>query len=449
MKRLKNLLGGLIAVALTVFSLQSVAADAQLSGRDFNHMSTGFMLSGGHAVAACETCHIGGVFKGTPRACDGCHANGKRIVATPKSNAHIVSDAQCDTCHFNTATFLGARYNHANATPGQCRTCHNGRLSMSKPNSHSTGRKATESCDGCHRSISWLPATWNHDATSANHCSDCHNGTQAPGKNHAAPVTTMKNSNQCDSCHTYLAWIPAVYKHNEPGTCSSCHNNSKALGKGLSHGVTTAECNTCHTNYISFLGASYHNGLTAGICGTCHIGGTSGVMGKPANHIPVTGNNCDLCHTSLTNFAIYTMNHAGNGNTATCVACHATGSAYPVLTKVTTGPSHQGSTVGQECHTCHISTSTWLGAGGAMPSNHIPYNVGTACAACHTTGYTAKVTVSILHANSSSRTCAECHISPNAYTGNNQSTKKTHKGSSGSNCTQSGCHTKAASYSGW
>jgi hypothetical protein len=176
-------------------------------------------------------------------------------------------------------------------------------------------------------------------------------------------------------------------------------------------------------------------------------------MAKPAgnSHIPSTGNNCDLCHTSLTNFATYTMNHAGNGNATTCVTCHASTSAYPVLTKVTTGASHQGSTAGQECANCHISTTTWLGAGGAMPKNHIPYNVGAACVACHTSGYTAKVNKTTLHTFSATRTCAECHIKPNAYTGspNTQDTKSNHKGSSGSNCTQSGCHTKAASYGGW
>ncbi len=64
MKRLGRVLGNLLAVALTVFSMQTLA-ETQQGGRDFNHMTTGFPLSGGHATVACETCHMGGVFKGT------------------------------------------------------------------------------------------------------------------------------------------------------------------------------------------------------------------------------------------------------------------------------------------------------------------------------------------------------------------------------------------------
>ena len=126
MQRLGRIVGNVLAVMLAVFSLQAMA-ETQLAGRDFNHEATGFPLTGGHATAACETCHVGGVFKGTPKTCDGCHALGKRVVATPKSTSHIVTDAPCDTCHFNTSTFLGARFNHGTALPGQCATCHNGR----------------------------------------------------------------------------------------------------------------------------------------------------------------------------------------------------------------------------------------------------------------------------------------------------------------------------------
>jgi hypothetical protein len=60
------------------------------------------------------------------------------------------------------------------------------------------------------------------------------------------------------------------------------------------------------------------------------------------------------------------------------------------------------------------------------------------------------VNVTVLHTNSvATYTCAACHIKPNAYTGNNQSTKSSHKGSSGNNCAQSGCHFNAAAYINW
>ncbi len=348
MQRPGRFIGNLFAIALTVLSLQVVAeTQTQLGGRDFNHMATGFPLNGGHATAACETCHIGGVFRGTPKACDGCHALGKRIVATPKSNAHIVTDAPCETCHFNTATFLGARYNHANAQPGQCMTCHNGRLSNNKPSTHNSGNKASKSCDSCHRSVAWLPASWNHTGVAPGTCSTCHISSPEVSIQNRKPAShiapALKGTLECDSCHSYIGWLPARFKHNTGAACSSCH---------------------------------YVNGLA---------------KAPPASHSGFAG--------------------------------------WPL-----------------ECNQCHFDTISFASALNTKPANHIPYNAGVNCSNCHTG--LAKVSVSVLHAYSvASNTCATCHISTNPYQGNNQSTKKSHEGSSGNNCTN--CHKSSSSYSNW
>jgi hypothetical protein len=307
MKRLGRILGGLLAVALTVASLQAAAAE-RMAGRDFNHMATGFPLSGGHATAPCETCHAGGVFKGTPRNCEGCHAVGKRVLATPKSNAHIVTDAPCETCHFNTSTWLGARYNHGTAIPGQCTTCHNGRLSMNKPSSHNTGNKATKSCDNCHRSSSWLPASWNH-AAAAGICSSCHVSSPevtAPNRKPAGHAATrLKNTLECDSCHSYIAWYPNRYKHNTAAVCSSCHNGVDAIGPTSNHSGFVGwpmECNECHTSTFAWLPAlgakpADHIPYNAGVrCSSCHVGG--GVVRGPTLHTYLSGYACTTCHES-------------------------------------------------------------------------------------------------------------------------------------------------------
>jgi hypothetical protein len=304
MKRLGRILGSLFAVALTVASLQAAAAETRMGGRDFNHMTTGFPLLGGHATAPCETCHVGGVFKGTPRNCDGCHAVGKRVLATPKSNAHIVTDAPCETCHFNTSTWLGARYNHATAVPGQCTTCHNGRLSMAKPSTHNTGNKATKSCDTCHRSSSWLPASWNH-AAAAGICSTCHVSSpevSAPNRkpaSHTAPA--LKGTLECDSCHNYIGWYPNRFKHNTGAACSSCHDGAIAVGKPGGHPATTDECNQCHYSTAAWLPAlgakpANHIPYNAGVqCSSCHVGG--GVVTGPTLHAYVA-RPCTTCHLS-------------------------------------------------------------------------------------------------------------------------------------------------------
>ena len=357
MQRLGRVIGNLLAVMLTVFSLHAMA-EVQLAGRDFNHAATGFPLTGGHATAACETCHVAGVFKGTAKTCDGCHALGKRVVATPMPTSHIVTDAPCDSCHFNASTFLGARFNHGTALPGQCATCHNGRQSMGRPASHSSGNKATKSCDQCHRSFTWFQASWNHVGVIPGTCADgdCHNSTS--GNPYFRSSTTHSRigmaTYNCDDCHNFVSWVPALFKHNRPGTCASCHDGSTAQGKSGTHGTTPvgADCNTCHLNTISWLGASYHNGAVAGICGTCHNGTTAKGTGNDPNgiHIPFTagGNpNCDLCHTSTTTFTVYVMNHSGN---ATCNTCHLTGSAYVVTTKRNSS-NHPSATITGDCST--------------------------------------------------------------------------------------------------
>jgi hypothetical protein len=339
MKRLGRLLGSLIAVALTVASLQATAATA--GGRDFNHITTGFPLSGGHATAPCETCHVGGVFKGTPRNCDGCHAVGKRILATPKSNAHIVTDAPCETCHFNTSTFLGARYNHGTAVPGQCTTCHNGRLSMTKPATHNTGNKATKSCDQCHRSSSWLPASWNH-AAAAGICSTCHISSpevSAPNRKpagHAAPA--LKGSLECDSCHSYIGWYPARFKHNTGGTCSSCHyaSGGATTKAPTSHSsfpdwTNPTECNECHTNTVAWLPA---------------------LGAKPANHILYSaGTRCSSCHVGggvVTGATLHAY------VSSVCKTCHdSNATSYLGVTGKKRLGSHEGSTTSQDCTSCH------------------------------------------------------------------------------------------------
>ena len=276
-----------LAFSLAAFAVQAVAATQ--GGTNFNHLSTGFPLSGGHAVAACETCHVGGIFKGTPRACDGCHATGKRIVATTKTNSHIVTDAPCENCHFNTATWSGARYNHSAARVGDCLSCHNGRISTGKPSNHIP---TTESCDRCHRTSTWTPASWNH--TGAEYigvdCLNCHNGSTA---------------------RTY--------------TNTAIHSSYIALG------ITT--CRSCHNNFTRF--SIYHYGhndagyLAQADCLGCHDGTKVGVRGFPNNHqfalqnlinLPV---NCESCHSTTATWV--GMNHSVIKPGTLCRECHEKG----------------------------------------------------------------------------------------------------------------------------
>lgn len=284
-----------LALLLTVLSLGVVAENQQV-GRDFNHMTTGFSLTGGHAVAACETCHVGGVFKNTPRNCDGCHAVGKRILATPKLNTHIVTDAACESCHFNTATWLGARYNHGTAKAGDCVNCHNGRISTAKPSSHIP---TVATCDQCHRTSTWTPASWNH--TGAQYAgmdcaTSCHNGTTARTFTNTAYHSsyTALGISSCKSCHNnYTSFYIHRYGHNDAGfaaqtDCLGCHDGSKVGVKGIPSNHTVAlatlinapgNCSWCHSTTATWVGMNHSVFKPGTLCMDCHLTGKQNFAG--------------------------------------------------------------------------------------------------------------------------------------------------------------------------
>ena len=418
-----------------LFSLNAVAAKSKVA-RDFNHDATGFPLRGAHATTACESCHIGGVFKGTPKDCASCHALGKRIVATPKPTTHIVTDAPCDSCHFNTHTFLGARYNHGEAKPGQCATCHNGRITTGRPASHNTGLKLTGSCDNCHRSYVWLPAGFNHVGVAPHTCANagCHvQGSNQFFKpaNHQTTPYLDRNVFNCDECHNVYAWTPAPFIHDRPspaGVCMGCHDGSNAPGKNTGHVATTDDCITCHTSTVSWLGA---------------------IGAMPANHIPFNpGVTCTTCHPTPATWITGAALHAQVS--PSCKTCHDTSSPAYLgnMTRVTLG-NHQGSATTQDCTACHTppNYTSWTTALGAEPANHIPFTAGVPCTTCHLASGTV-ATGAALHAQVSPL-CKTCHdTSAPAYLGNiTRVTLGNHQGSTSSqDCTA--CHTPP-NYTSW
>jgi hypothetical protein len=377
-------------------------------GREFNHLTTGFPLLGEHATIECATCHLNGVFKGTPKNCTGCHVKGQRIVATTMSAKHIPTNERCELCHSNSVTFYGAKFSHigSNVIVGGCRTCHNGMTAEGRPtSSHATGARLTDSCDKCHRTTAWFPAGYSHAGVVAGSCKTCHS-LALPSSNHTSSVVSTHTSRQgsCDDCHNYIAWLPAFFRHTGLAASADC-GGSGCHAAGLNTGISLSG------PFVIGLQPISNNGAT----------------------LPHSISTCRSCHTTVGTFLNAVYGHVGVAQV--CTTCH----VLPA--------GHGGGATAAQCDTCHVK-ATWYGAAGAMPANHIPFNAGASCASCHVgNNYTAKVAVSPLHINSNATTCFACHISPNPYTGNNQSTKKNHSGSSGNNCTN--CHKGAASYSNW
>jgi hypothetical protein len=455
MNRLERLICSMLAIALAVFSLQAIA-ESPMIGRDFDHMTTGFPLLGGHATTPCETCHVAGVFKGTAKACDGCHALGRRVVATPKNVNHVVTDAPCDTCHFNNYTFLGATYNHGTVQPGQCTMCHNGNITTGRPaSSHSAGLKLTGSCDNCHRTYAFLPATWNHVGVLPGTCANagCHvqGSNQYYREKHVYSYGLMRTNN-CDDCHNFVTWTPRHIAQTK--LCSGCHNDVDAKGPLSFTGHMTipagVDCQACHasttTASTSWVGGGYNHAaagviLGAGTCSTgsgCHGTGSTNRF-TAASHIyspktytlMMTTPGCDSCHLS---FSIWTPpTHITP--TGTCNSCHDDVQAKGPASYA--GHTTVGTTVCTLCHTKTTASqsSAWAGASGGAPAGHT--YTGT-CTNCHPTSGTT-YTGATLHAQFGGATCASCHLTKGlTYTLNNPIQTKNHN--QPKDCAASGCH---------
>lgn len=266
---------------------------AQAAGAiKFDHIQTGFNLTGAHILVRCESCHIQGVFKGTPRDCATCHMAGNRMGATAKPGQHVPTTAPCESCH-RTTGWIPASYSHAGVAPGACMTCHNGTMATGKPRGHVL---TTSSCDSCHRTTAWVPAGFNHMGVAPGTCVTCH-GVTATGKPNGHVATT----DSCDKCHSTMTWLGASFDHTGvvAGTCATCHNGTTAKGVGGSpttrypaysgHVPTTMwpSCDACHKSTTSFLNAKVHGSgaSVSGLCNICH-----------SHHN--NSQSCDKCHSS-------------------------------------------------------------------------------------------------------------------------------------------------------
>ena len=428
-------------------------ASQPLLRNTFNHLKTGFPLRAAHLSVACETCHIGGTFKGTPRDCAGCHSTGQRIAATPKTQDHIPTTKGCDACHGNGASFLTAVMDHTGLTE-PCAVCHNGSYSTivkSVPQDYLHFQNSNLACDSCHKNtFTFLGSRFDH-ANTVSDCANCHNNVTAPGlpSNHIPTPTPAV----CEQCHTPAltpgwpnptVFLGALFDHNASGytvgshTCSTCHASSIGVkAKIAGHVSTTLSCDYCHTSTISFAAPNWTmqhttNNNTTG-CANCHTGATVGatvVMGKPTYHIATTAA-CENCHTDTSpgGFTSWTMTHSVVTATG-CNTCHKTGGDTTLGTTTVKGepapPTHIPNS--PACENCHADTSP--GGFTAWTMNHNAISPTLSCATCH--GSSASVPASVLkqppmsaqgsfgatsHIYYGSGDCNQCHKSTSTFLG--------------------------------
>ncbi|HWJ95178.1 MAG TPA: cytochrome c3 family protein, partial [Telluria sp.] len=318
-----------IASALIGLGLCLLIGLARGQSGSFDHLSTGYALTGVHQNQRCENCHRNGVFKGTPRDCESCHTAGARLASNNmvKSASHVATTLACDACH-STRSFVGARVNHAAIVQGGCATCHNGTQASGKPASH---MPTTVSCDTCHRASAWLPASgFAHVGVAPGSCATCHNGTRAIGKpaSHAVYQSVPAiASAACDTCHKagFAAWNPVKLHAGVTVTnqCATCHASARPADV-IHAGQTT--CEGCHKSTGAWAGAKVDHSVynASSNCASCHNG--TAATGKNATHIPFGSAGCGACHTSTSAWKPSPFKHT-EVPVADCASCHS--GAFP------------------------------------------------------------------------------------------------------------------------
>jgi nitrate/TMAO reductase-like tetraheme cytochrome c subunit len=445
--------------------------DAWLSAK-FDHSSTGFLLTNGHANVPCTSCHVNNNYnlQIAPTDCgnSGCHLTKWQQTNNPVHSAAgpAFAAGNCSNCH-TTKGWDAASFDHSvtgftlvgthmSPTPTPCVSCHiNNNYTLNSTD-----------CYGCH------VADWNKTPTlggnvpdhikagfpnNAAACAQCHPITRwADGKfDHAAFGFALTNGHAnvpCASCHinnNYSLNIAPTdcgnsgchlmkwQQTNNPahstagpafaaGNCANCHTTKGWGAASFDHAVTgftlvgthmsptPTPCASCHisNNYT----------LNSTDCYGCHVADwnkTATIGGNVPNHItsgfPITAAACASCHP-ITTWAAGKFDHSTTGfaltnkhTTVACNLCHVNGNYSLKIAPTDCGNSG-----------CHLNT--WQHTNSPVHSTAGPaFAVGN-CANCHTTkGWDAAsfdhavtgFTLIGTHMSPIPTPCASCHIGNN------------------------------------
>ncbi len=387
MAKLKNLLallrrralkplwmGGLALLAMALMQLGAMQlAQAQQSGNDFDHSSTGFVLNAQHQNVRCETCHLKGVFKGTPKDCASCHGwNNPRATFSVMPVNHIpTGNAPCESCHqANMAQFADAAltFNHVAVKTLACLNCH------SPANPHPGVR--TSPPDATHAAV----------LAQGQACDKCHTTIQFTGPkipNNHIPIAAVS----CTNCHTdadyaKMPTLQAIHE-NAPSSstnCQQCHSSAAASAYSSAHMVPPIKAPPDN-----------HIGMNGQACETCHLVAGSGVQ------LPV-GNSAKFTNAKFNHGGVSTGCTSCHGSNGTSLSFFGINNIIPMPSSSGSGPTAHIPTAAA-CETCHKpapsgllaanATATVPGTGFQLlkPSSaDIHANMSVSCAACHEAG---------------------------------------------------------------
>ena len=332
----------------------------------FDHSKTRFPLTGGHATATCENCHLTAAFKDAPMTCAGCHQS------DDIHKGHL--GRKCEKCHESTV-WRKVPFNHDKDTKFKivgahrklsCDNCHKGDLRKDK---------LKTLCIDCHKDDDV------HKGQEGEKCEKCH--VQQDWKknvkfDHSKTRFPLKGSHAttiCENCH-----LTAAFK-DAPMTCAECHQSDD-----IHKGRFGKKCEKCHELTVwrtvrfdhdkdtKFTIVGAHRKLS---CENCHKGNLyEGGMYKDKLkmrcidchkdddvHKGQEGKRCDKCHNSnewrksirfehdIADFPLIGM-HA----VATCENCHLSANFKSVKSKCVECHKdkdvHKGK-FGADCQACH------------------------------------------------------------------------------------------------
>jgi hypothetical protein len=136
-----------------------IATAAECTAYEKTHPA--YILNGAHLstgkCTTCGTCHINGIFTGTPKQCINCHNGDPARTTVGRSAKHIPTALNaCDLCHGTTTFVPNTRMNHTVVSAQRCDSCHNATYASQgadkKPNDHP---RTTQDCRSCHSTSNW------------------------------------------------------------------------------------------------------------------------------------------------------------------------------------------------------------------------------------------------------------------------------------------------------
>ena len=401
-------------------------------GATFDHSSTGFLLTNGHANVPCASCHINNNYnlQIAPTDCGNsqCHLTTWQQTSNPVHSkaSSAFATANCSQCH-NTTSWNNAIFNHSatgflltnghanvpcaschinnnynlQIAPTACGTagCHLSTWQQTNTPVHSTSGPgfAAGNCANCHTTQGWDAASFDHSVTGFSLVGTHISPTPTPCASCHVSNNYTLSTGDCMSCHT-PDWSSTqkiggnVPNHITAGfpssasACSTCHTITKwsdgkfdhsATGFPLTNGHANVQCALCHIN------GNFSLNIQPTDCGNsgCHLStwqGTNNPVHSTAG-APFAAAKCSTCHNTIS-WTTATFDHSTTGwpltgahATTTCALCHVNN-------------NYNFTAANTDCYGCHqdkyTSTATM---GGAVP-NHVAAGFPTSqCSSCHTT----------------------------------------------------------------